>query len=74
MFGVTLGRTEEHAFFILFIAVVLIIFWYAVWELLTELTNHINTRHGIEKWKIYTLSLTGVLLLIGIFPQILKKI
>lgn len=76
MFGSALGRLrlEEHAFFILFISVILIIFWHAIWELLTELTNHIHERHGVAKWKIYTGSLVAVLLLIGVFPQILEKL
>ena len=74
MFGGSLGRMEEHAFFILFVAFILIVFWHAIWELLTEFTDTIHKRHGIQKWKIYILSLIGVLLIIGVFPQILKKI
>ena len=74
MFPGSLGRLEEHAFFIIFVAVLLIIFWHAVWELLTELTNHIHAQHGIPKWKIYSVSLLGFILIVGIFPQILKKI
>ena len=76
MFGGALGRLrlEEHAFFIVFVALVLIIFWYAVWELLQELTDHIHQHHRVEKWKIYTGSLLLVFLLIVLFPQILEKL
>ena len=74
MFGRSLGRLEEHAFFVLFVAFVLIVFWHAVWELLTELTDHLNKHHGIPKWKIYTGSLILVILIIGVFPEILEKI
>jgi hypothetical protein len=77
MLGISLGRTakvEEHAFFILFIGILLIIFWHAVWELLNELTEYLHTKWGVKKWKIYTLSLLMVILMIGIFPQILEKL
>jgi uncharacterized membrane protein YidH (DUF202 family) len=76
MLGFTLSRIrlEEHAFFIVFIAMILIVFWYCIWELLQELTDHINDRHNIEKWKIYMAWLLVVFLLIGIFPQILEKL
>ena len=73
----TLSRTiklEEHAFFILFIAFVLMVFWHAVWELLGELTDHLNKTYGIKKRDVYLISLLLVMLLIGIFPQILEKL
>lgn len=73
----SLSRTiklEEHAFFILFIAVILMVFWHAVWELLGELTNYLHEKYGMKKTHVYMISLLGVLLLIGIFPQILEKI
>lgn len=67
-------RLEEHAFFIIFIALILMVFWHAVWELLSELTIHLSQRYGIKKTHIYMISVLIVLLLIGIFPQILEKI
>ena len=70
----TLNDIENHALFILFLSFILIVFWYAIWELLTELTEHIHERHGIKKWKIYMLCLVLVILIIGIFPQILEKL
>jgi len=70
----SLGRMEDHAFFIVFMGVILVLFWHGVWELLNEITNHIHTRHGIEKWKLYLGSIVGVLLLIGLFPQILERL
>jgi dolichol kinase len=74
MFGGSLGRMEEHALFIFFVAFILIVFWYAVWELLTEFIDRINKEYGIKKWKIHVISLIGVLVTIYVFPQILKKI
>lgn len=67
-------KLEEHAFFILFIAVILMVFWHAVWELLGELTDYLHKKYGMKKVHIYMISLLCVTLLIGVFPQILEKI
>jgi nitrate reductase gamma subunit len=67
-------RLEEHAAFILFITLLLIIFWHAVWELLTEFTEELSKRYGIKKRNIYIVSVLGVVSLIGIFPQILERL
>ena len=67
-------KLEEHAFFILFVAIILMVFWHAVWELLGELTDYIHKRYGVKKRDIYIISLLIVMLLVGIFPQILQKI
>ena len=67
-------KLENHAFFILFVAFILMVFWHAVWELLGELTEYIHRRYGIKKRDVYIMSLLIVILLIGIFPQILEKI
>ena len=69
-----LGRLEEHAFFIIFISFVLMLFWHAVWELLSELASNIEVRYGVKKWKIHMISVLLVILLIGFFPQILERI
>ena len=77
MMGISLGRItklEEHAFFVLFIGILLIMFWHAIWELLNEVTEYLHTKRGLKKWQIYMLSLLIVLLMIGIFPQILEKL
>ena len=67
-------RLEEHAFFVIFIAFLLMVFWHAVWELLSELTDYLHKRYGIKKRDIYLISLLLILLLAGIFPQILQKL
>ena len=50
------------------------VFWHAVWELLSELTDYLHARYGIKKRNIYLLSILLILLLAGIFPQILQKL
>jgi succinate dehydrogenase hydrophobic anchor subunit len=74
MRGKSLGDMENHAFFVLFIAFILIVFWHAIWELLTEFTEYIHRQYNIPKWKLYVVSLIGVMLIIVICPQILEKI
>jgi len=70
----SLGNLEEHAFHIIFVGILVVIFWFCVWELVTELTDHIHRRYYIPKWKIYTTGLIIIILCIELFPQILKKI
>jgi len=67
-------RLEEHAIFILFIALILIIFWHSVWQLLDEFTDYMNKKYGIRKISINTILLLIVILFIGAFPQILQKL
>ena len=65
---------ENHSFFILFIGVVLIIFWHAVWELLEEFTVYVAYVYNVPKRYVYIIEMTLVVLLIEMFPQILEKI
>jgi uncharacterized membrane protein len=77
MMSTSLGaksKLEDNALFIVFMALVLMILWHAVWELLTELTQYLSVRYGISKRTIYLLSVLAVLLLIGIFPVLLSKL
>jgi succinate dehydrogenase hydrophobic anchor subunit len=70
----SLGQIEEHAFFILFLGILIIIFWHAVWELLEVIVGEINKRHGIPKWKLYVASIVMVILFIGVYPRLLERI
>lgn len=70
----SLGDIEEHAFYTIFMGILIVMFWYTVWELMTELVQYIHYRYYIPKWKIYVCGLLSVVLLIDIFPQILKKL
>lgn len=70
----SLGNLEEHLFYILFISTIVVIFWFCVWELVSEVTEYIHRRYYIPKWKISIIGLIIIVLCIGLFPQILKKI
>jgi hypothetical protein len=72
-----LSRTihlEEHAFFVLFIAFIVVLFWHALWELSNEFVNYLHEKYGVKKSHVYMIYLLIVILLIGIFPQVLEKI
>lgn len=70
----SLSRIEEHAFFILFIAFIIVLFWFGCWELVNTSVEHLHQRHGIAKWKISVVIILFVILMIGFFPRILQKI
>jgi len=67
-------KMEEHAFFILFIAFIIVLFWHAVWELLNELVDYLHQKYGMKKTYVYIIYLMIVILIIGLFPQVLEKI
>jgi hypothetical protein len=67
-------KMEEHAFFILFIAFIVVLFWHAVWELSNEFVEHLHEKYGVKKTHIYVVYLLIVILMIGLFPQVLEKI
>ena len=65
---------EEHAFFILFIAFIIVVFWYAVWELLDDFVEYLNRKYGVKNTHTNIVILLLVILIIGFFPQVLNKI
>ena len=70
----SLGDLEQHAFYILFVGILVVLFWFAIWELMTELVNYVHYRYYIPKWKVYMCLLLAVILCVDIFPQLLEKI
>lgn len=70
----SLGRSEEHAFFILFIGFIIVLFWFGCWEIVNASVEHLHEKYGIAKWKICVIMLLFVILMIGFFPRILQKI
>ena len=74
MVGKSLGQLEEHAFFILFTAFILILFWHAVWGILDKIETVCEARFNITKIQFNILSVLIVILIIGLFPIILQKL
>lgn len=74
MIGKSLGQLEEHAFFILFTAFILILFWHSIWGILDKIETVCEARFNITKIQFNILSLLFVVLIIGLFPMILQKL
>ncbi len=70
----SLGNLEEHLCYVLFISTIVVIFWFCVWELVSEVTEYIHKNYYSPKWKISIIGLIIFVLCIHLFPQILKKI
>lgn len=70
----SLGNIDRPPFYILFISFLVIIFWYAVYELVTEVVDYIHYKYGIKKWKICSALIMAVVLLIEFHPTFLDRI
>jgi len=69
-----LGRLEEHAFFVLFMAFILIMLWHGIWGLADNLEHYLHERYGVKKPYFNIATIFAVVLIIGMYPQILKKL
>jgi succinate dehydrogenase hydrophobic anchor subunit len=69
-----LGRLEEHAFFILFMAFILIMLWHGIWGLADSLEHFLHERYGFKKVYFNVITVFSVVLIIGLYPQILEKL
>jgi succinate dehydrogenase hydrophobic anchor subunit len=69
-----LGRLEEHAFFILFMAFILIMLWHGIWGLADSLEHYLHERYGFKKVYFNVITVFSVVLIIGLYPQILEKL
>lgn len=74
MIGKSLGKLEEHTFFILFTAFILILFWHAVWGILDKIETVCERHFNLTKIQFNILSLLLVILVIRLFPMILQKL
>ncbi len=67
-------KLEEHAAGILFIALVIILFWYAIWGLLDETSDTLKQKYGWSQTQIYLGCLGLVAALILLFPETLGRL
>jgi succinate dehydrogenase hydrophobic anchor subunit len=70
----SLGQLEKHAYFILFMATILVLFWHGVWGIADMLGDHIEHNHNIRKLHYHIATIFLVVLIIGLFPKILEKL
>jgi succinate dehydrogenase hydrophobic anchor subunit len=69
----SLGQLEEHAFFVLFIAFVIVLFWHGIWGLADTAEQYAINRLHVKKTVFNVGTIILVLLIIALFPQILLK-
>ena len=69
-----LGKLEEHAFFILFMAFILIMLWHGIWGLADNLEHYLQERYGFKKLYFNVITIFCVVLIIGLYPKILDKL
>ena len=69
-----LGRLEEHAFFVLFMSVILIMLWHGIWGLADNLEQYLHERYEVKKLYYNIATVFAVVLVIGLYPQILDRL
>jgi hypothetical protein len=69
-----LGQLEEHAAFMIFIAVIVILLWHGIWALTDELQHYLERRFGLNRIYFNVMSIMLVVLIIGLHPQMLEKL
>jgi succinate dehydrogenase hydrophobic anchor subunit len=70
----SLGQLEEHAYFVLFMAFILVLFWHGVWGLADNLEHYLKDQYGMRKEYFNAATIMLVVLIIGLFPKILEKL
>ena len=70
----SLGQLEQGDTYIIFMVLIIVLLWHGVWGLVECLETYLHTHYGIKKVYLNLLSILLAILVIGIFPQILKKL
>lgn len=55
-------------------AFILIMLWHGIWGLADSLEHYLQARYGLKKTHFNIITVCIVVLIIGIFPQILEKL
>ncbi len=69
----SLGQLERHAFFVLFTAFILVLFWHATWGLADIAEHYALENFQVKKLAFNVATIMIVVILIGLFPQMLVK-
>jgi len=70
----SLGQLEEHAVYIIFMASIALFFSHGLWGLTDKLETHLEQRHNIKRLHFNVFTIIFVIIIIGLFPKILKKL
>ena len=60
--------------YVIHAAAVIILFWFAIWNLADDGVKWIEREYGIEPWKVNLALLVVVLLLIRVDPYLFEKL
>jgi succinate dehydrogenase hydrophobic anchor subunit len=74
MFSKSLGQLEKHAFYLLFILFIIVLVWHGMWGLVDAVQEYLYLGYGIKKIHFNVATLAIVVLIIGLHPEILKKL
>ena len=74
MFPTRLGKLEEDAFSVLLIAIIVIMMWRATWGITDSIEEYLYTQYGLKKLYFNIGTIMLVILIIGLNPEILKKL
>ena len=55
-------------------AFILVMFWHAIWGLADNLENYLERTYGLKKVFFDSLTILIVVLIIGMYPEILEKL
>jgi succinate dehydrogenase hydrophobic anchor subunit len=69
----SLGQLEEHAYYILFMAFILIVFWHAIWGVTDTIKDYLEKHYNIKPIQFHIGTIGLVILIIGLHPEILDK-
>lgn len=67
-------RISAKDLYVLHVAIIVILLWVALWNLVEEGITRIETRTRIQRWKLYLGLLAIVLLVIFYDPYIFEKL
>lgn len=48
--------------------------WHGLWGVIDKLEHYLYTRYGLKKLYFNLITISAVILIIGVFPKILEKL
>lgn len=70
----SLGQLEEHAFFVVMVAIVLIAVWFSVWGLLDEAVNWLEREWTMSRRTIFVGIFAASMIFVALFPSAFERI
>ncbi len=65
---------ETLGHFVIVLGFFIILYWYALWGILDEVTATLHTEYGVSKLSIYGVTLAGVILFMMVYPPFFQHI